>query len=66
MVEGEPLPLEIEVGLIQRTMQYHISRGQYCFAIDSFPRQMDRAMAFENNVPPWVTPMSCERGGTWT
>jgi UMP-CMP kinase len=50
MAEKEPVPLEIMVGLIQRTMQYHISRGKYCFAIDSFPRRIDQAMAFENNV----------------
>ena len=53
MAEGELVPLEITVGLIQRKMQYHIGRGKFCFVIDGFPRRMDQAMAFENNVPPF-------------
>ena len=50
MAEGELVPLEIVVGLLLRKMQYHITRGKYCFVIDGFPRKTEQARAFENNV----------------
>ena len=63
MAAGELVPLEVTVGLIQRNMQYHIGRGKFCFVIDGFPRRMDQAMAFENNVLPLFVVFSIETDG---
>jgi UMP-CMP kinase len=48
--EGEIVPMEITVGLLQRAMQENIKKDLRKFLIDGFPRKMDQAIAFEANV----------------
>ena len=48
--EGEIVPMEITVGLLQKAMQENIRRDKTKFLIDGFPRKMDQALAFETNV----------------
>jgi UMP-CMP kinase len=50
--EGEIVPLEITVGLLQRAMQENVRKNRRKFLIDGFPRKMDQALAFEANVIP--------------
>jgi len=48
--EGEIVPMEITVGLLQNKMQEYIRKDSRKFLIDGFPRKMDQAIAFERNV----------------
>jgi len=48
--EGEIVPMEITVGLLQNAMQEHVRKDRRKFLIDGFPRKMDQALAFEANV----------------
>jgi len=48
--EGEIVPMEITVGLLQNAMQQNIRKDRRKFLIDGFPRKMDQALAFEANV----------------
>ena len=48
--EGEIVPMEITVGLLQNAMTEWIRKDQRKFLIDGFPRKMDQALAFEANV----------------
>jgi len=48
--EGEIVPMEITIGLLQRAMQENIDKERRKFLIDGFPRKMDQALAFESNV----------------
>jgi len=48
--EGEIVPLEITVGLLQNAMHENIRHERRKFLIDGFPRKMDQALAFEANV----------------
>lgn len=48
--EGEIVPMEITVGLLQNAMQEYVRKDQRKFLIDGFPRKMDQALAFEANV----------------
>jgi UMP-CMP kinase len=51
--EGEIVPLEITIGLLQNKMQEYIEQpeeGKSCFLIDGFPRKMDQALAFQETV----------------
>jgi UMP-CMP kinase len=48
--EGEIVPMEITVGLLQKAMQENIRKDRRKFLIDGFPRKMDQATAFETNV----------------
>jgi UMP-CMP kinase len=48
--EGEIVPMEITVGLLQNAMQENIRKDRRKFLIDGFPRKMDQATAFESNV----------------
>jgi UMP-CMP kinase len=48
--EGEIVPMEITVGLLQNAMQENIRKDRRKFLIDGFPRKMDQATAFETNV----------------
>ena len=48
--EGEIVPLEITVGLLQNAIQEYVRKDQRKFLIDGFPRKMDQAKAFEANV----------------
>ena len=48
--EGEIVPLEITVGLLQKAMHENILKDRRKFLIDGFPRKMDQAIAFESNV----------------
>ena len=48
--EGEIVPLEITVGLLQKAMHENIMKDRRKFLIDGFPRKMDQAVAFEANV----------------
>ena len=52
--EGEIVPMEITVGLLQNAMQEYVRKDLRKFLIDGFPRKMDQAVAFEANVatPP--------------
>jgi UMP-CMP kinase len=50
--EGEIVPMEITVGLLQKAMQENIRKDRRKFLIDGFPRKMDQATAFETNVHP--------------
>jgi UMP-CMP kinase len=49
--EGEIVPMEITVGLLQNAMQEYVRRDIRKFLVDGFPRKMDQALAFEANVP---------------
>ena len=49
--EGEIVPMEITVGLLQKAMQEYVRKDRRKFLIDGFPRKMDQAKAFEANVP---------------
>jgi UMP-CMP kinase len=52
--EGEIVPMEITVGLLQNAMQENVRKDRRKFLIDGFPRKMDQALAFEANVfKPW-------------
>lgn len=48
--EGEIVPMEITVGLLQNAMQEYVRKDRRKFLIDGFPRKMDQALAFESNV----------------
>jgi len=48
--EGEIVPMEITVGLLQNAMQENVRKDRRKFLIDGFPRKMDQALAFESNV----------------
>jgi UMP-CMP kinase len=48
--EGEIVPLEITLGLLQNKMKECVAEGKPCFLIDGFPRKMDQAIAFQENV----------------
>jgi UMP-CMP kinase len=48
--EGEIVPMEITVGLLQNAMQENVRKDRRKFLIDGFPRKMDQALAFEANV----------------
>jgi len=48
--EGEIVPMEITVGLLQNAMQEYVRKDIRKFLIDGFPRKMDQAVAFEANV----------------
>jgi UMP-CMP kinase len=48
--EGEIVPMEITVGLLQKAMQENVRKDRRKFLIDGFPRKMDQALAFEANV----------------
>jgi len=48
--EGEIVPMEITVGLLQRAMLKNIRKERRKFVIDGFPRRMDQALAFESNI----------------
>jgi UMP-CMP kinase len=48
--EGEIVPMEITVGLLQNAMQEYVRKDRRKFLIDGFPRKMDQAIAFESNV----------------
>jgi UMP-CMP kinase len=50
--EGEIVPLEITVGLLQNAMQEYVRKDRRKFLIDGFPRKMDQAIGFEANVIP--------------
>ena len=54
--EGEIVPLEITVGLLQNAMQEYVRKDKRKFLIDGFPRKMDQAIGFEANVflPPSI------------
>jgi UMP-CMP kinase len=54
--EGEIVPLEITIGLLQNKMKEYVEEGKPCFLIDGFPRKMDQAEAFQANVSsPFLT-----------
>jgi UMP-CMP kinase len=50
IAEGEIVPMEITVGLIQKAMEENIRKDRRKILIDGFPRKMDQALAFEANV----------------
>jgi UMP-CMP kinase len=52
--EGEIVPMEITVGLLQNAMLENARKDRRKFLIDGFPRKMDQAIAFEANVLPFV------------
>jgi UMP-CMP kinase len=50
IAEGEIVPMEITVGLLQKAMEENIRKDRRKILIDGFPRKMDQALAFEANV----------------
>jgi len=53
--DGEIVPLDITIGLLQNKMQEYVAQGKPCFLIDGFPRKMDQAKAFQESVH--ITPL---------
>ena len=50
IAEGEIVPMEITVGLLQNALLESIKKDRRKILIDGFPRKMDQALAFEANV----------------
>ena len=53
--EGQIVPMETTVGLLEAAMQRKLDEGQSRkgrFLVDGFPRKMDQAVYFESNVCP--------------
>lgn len=48
--EGEIVPMEVTIGLLQNAMLGYVRKDRRKFLIDGFPRKMDQAIAFESNV----------------
>lgn len=47
---GKIVPMEITISLIKRAMLKCLVNGKHLFLIDGFPRQMDQALKFEEDV----------------
>ncbi|KAK9460717.1 adenylate kinase-domain-containing protein, partial [Lipomyces oligophaga] len=48
--EGNIVPQEITIALLRNAMQEAVSQGRTKFLIDGFPRKMDQAVKFEDDV----------------
>ncbi|KAF2863548.1 UMP-CMP kinase [Piedraia hortae CBS 480.64] len=50
--EGQIVPMEVTIQLLENAMNSTIESGGRKFLIDGFPRKMDQAIAFEEKVIP--------------
>ncbi|ODV96877.1 hypothetical protein PACTADRAFT_39710 [Pachysolen tannophilus NRRL Y-2460] len=48
--EGTIVPQEITINLLQQAMEKEVTKGNLRFLIDGFPRKMDQALTFENQI----------------
>ncbi|KAK9333409.1 adenylate kinase-domain-containing protein [Lipomyces chichibuensis] len=48
--EGRIVPQEITIALLRNAMQEEVKKGHTKFLIDGFPRKMDQAIKFEEDV----------------
>lgn len=48
--EGQIVPQEVTIALLEQAMKSEVAQGNTRFLIDGFPRKMDQALTFEDNV----------------
>ena len=48
--EGNIVPMEVTIALLENAMRAHCSQNERRFLIDGFPRKMDQAIKFEQDV----------------
>jgi len=52
IVEGQVVPMEVTLKLLENAMKEAVSKGTTFFLIDGFPRKMDQAVEFDRVVCP--------------
>ncbi|SCV02375.1 LANO_0F17392g1_1 [Lachancea nothofagi CBS 11611] len=50
--EGQIVPQEVTVALLQQAIQENYDKGNKKFLVDGFPRKMDQALTFEAQIVP--------------
>lgn len=50
MREGTVVPLEVVIGILKMAITRHVAEGRKNFIVDNFPRNMQQARAFEEQV----------------
>ncbi|KAI3406355.1 URA6 [Candida oxycetoniae] len=48
--EGKIVPQEVTIELLRNAIKENYNRGEVRFLVDGFPRKMDQALTFENNI----------------
>lgn len=48
--EGTIVPQEVTVALLKNAILSHVGKGEKRFLVDGFPRKMDQALTFENEI----------------
>ncbi|KAJ8146805.1 hypothetical protein OY671_000162 [Metschnikowia pulcherrima] len=48
--EGTIVPQEVTIALLKNAISSHVAKGDKRFLVDGFPRKMDQALTFENEI----------------
>ncbi|GEQ70597.1 hypothetical protein JCM33374_g4275 [Metschnikowia sp. JCM 33374] len=48
--EGTIVPQEVTIALLKTAISSHVQKGDKRFLVDGFPRKMDQALTFENEI----------------